>query len=122
MWRRRFWFSLNGTTSIPGSGKEATFYSAQLLRTNPPIHAPRWPTPDHITVLCRSRVAAPPCPGCGQLSLRRHSSYPRRLADLPWQGRRGQVEGQVTRLKLVKRQGYGRAKLDLLKARLINAA
>jgi len=34
----------------------------------------------------------------------------------------GQVEGQVTRLKLVKRQGYGRAKLDLLRARLIHAA
>ena len=39
---------------------------------------------------------------------------------LPWSS--GQVEGQVTRLKLVKRQGYGRAKLDLLKARLIRAA
>ena len=34
----------------------------------------------------------------------------------------GQVEGQVTRLKLVKRQGYGRAKLDLLKSRLLRAA
>ena len=39
---------------------------------------------------------------------------------LPWSS--GQVEGQVTRLKLVKRQGYGRAKLDLLRARLIHAA
>ena len=26
---------------IPGSGKEATVYSAQLLRINQPIHAPR---------------------------------------------------------------------------------
>jgi transposase len=33
----------------------------------------------------------------------------------------GQVEGQVHRLKLVKRQGYGRAKLDLL-ARRVRAA
>ncbi len=39
---------------------------------------------------------------------------------LPWSS--GQVEGQVTRLKLVKRQGYGRAKLDLLRARLVRAA
>jgi transposase len=39
---------------------------------------------------------------------------------LPWSS--GQVEGQVTRLKLVKRQGYGRAKLDLLKARLLRTA
>ena len=39
---------------------------------------------------------------------------------LPWSS--GQVEGQVTRLKLVKRQGYGRAKLDLLRAHLVRAA
>ena len=31
----------------------------------------------------------------------------------------GQTEGQITRLKLVKRQMFGRAKLDLLEARLI---
>jgi transposase len=35
----------------------------------------------------------------------------------PWSN--GQTEGQITRLKLVKRQMYGRAKLDLLRARLI---
>ena len=35
----------------------------------------------------------------------------------PWSN--GQTEGQITKLKLVKRQMYGRAKLDLLEARLI---
>ena len=39
---------------------------------------------------------------------------------LPWSS--GPVEGHVTRLKLVKRQAYGRAKLDLLRARLISHA
>ncbi|ORE97104.1 MULTISPECIES: ISL3 family transposase [Aurantimonadaceae] len=34
----------------------------------------------------------------------------------------GQTEGQVNKLKLVKRQMYGRAKLDLLEARLLGAA
>lgn len=34
----------------------------------------------------------------------------------------GQTEGQITKLKLVKRQMYGRGKLDLLQARLIAAA
>jgi hypothetical protein len=34
----------------------------------------------------------------------------------------GQVEAQITKLKLVKRQMYGRAKLDLLQARLLGAA
>lgn len=31
----------------------------------------------------------------------------------------GQTEGQITTLKLVKRQMYGRGKIDLLEARLI---
>ena len=39
---------------------------------------------------------------------------------LPWSN--GQVEGQIQRLKLLKRQMYGRAKLDLLRARLVRAA
>jgi transposase len=38
----------------------------------------------------------------------------------PWSN--GQTEGQITKLKLVKRQMYGRAKIDLLQARLIGAA
>jgi transposase len=33
----------------------------------------------------------------------------------------GQTEGQITKLKLVKRQMYGRARLDLLRARLVVA-
>ncbi|MGO7837231.1 ISL3 family transposase [Rhizobium johnstonii] len=38
----------------------------------------------------------------------------------PWSN--GQTEGQITKLKLVKRQMYGRGKLDLLQARLIGAS
>lgn len=38
----------------------------------------------------------------------------------PWSN--GQTEGQITKLKLVKRQMFGRAKLDLLQARLIGVA
>lgn len=37
----------------------------------------------------------------------------------PWSNE--QTEGQITRLKLIKRQMYGRAKLDLLQALLIGA-
>jgi len=39
---------------------------------------------------------------------------------LPWSN--GQVEGQVHRLKLIKRQMYGRAKFDLLRLRVMFAA
>ena len=38
----------------------------------------------------------------------------------PWSN--GQTEGQVNRLKVIKRQMYGRAKVDLIEARLIGAA
>ena len=38
----------------------------------------------------------------------------------PWSN--GQVEAQITKLKLVKRQMYGRAKIDLLQAGLLGAA
>jgi transposase len=34
----------------------------------------------------------------------------------------GQTEGHVTKLKLIKRQGYGRAKVDLLRKRVLWAA
>ena len=37
----------------------------------------------------------------------------------PWSN--GQTEGQITKLKAVERQMFGRAKLDLLRARLIVA-
>ena len=38
----------------------------------------------------------------------------------PWSN--GQTEGQITKLELVKRQMYGRGKLDLLQARLIGVS
>ncbi len=39
---------------------------------------------------------------------------------LPWSN--GPVEGQITKLKLLKRGAYGRMKLDLLRQRLLHAA
>jgi len=33
----------------------------------------------------------------------------------------GQLEGQVNRLKLIKRMMYGRAKFDLLRARVLHS-
>ncbi len=37
----------------------------------------------------------------------------------PWSN--GKTEGQITKLKLVKRQMYGRGKLDLLQAKVVGA-
>lgn len=43
-------------------------------------------------------------------------------AALSYEWSNGQVEGHVHRLKLIKRMMYGRAKLDLLRARVLRAA
>lgn len=40
-------------------------------------------------------------------------------AALSYEWSNGQVEGQVNRLKFIKRQGYGRAKFDLLRLRVL---
>ena len=43
-------------------------------------------------------------------------------AGLTLEWSQGQTEGQITRLKLIKRQGYGRAGFDLLRKRVLQAA
>jgi transposase len=40
-------------------------------------------------------------------------------AALSYEWSQGQVEGQVNRLKFIKRQGYGRANFDLLRKRVL---
>src|SRR5262249_18597563 len=51
--------------------------------------------------------------------LRRDEAAVRAAASSEWSN--GQTEGQVNRLKMLKRQMYGRANFDLLRARLLNA-
>jgi transposase len=52
--------------------------------------------------------------------LRQDEAAVRAALELPWSN--GQTEGQITRLKLIKRQMFGRAKHDLLRARMLQAA
>jgi len=52
------------------------------------------------------------------IGLRRDYDAVKMALSQPWSN--GQVEGQVNRLKLIKRQMQGRAKLDLLKQRVIH--
>jgi transposase len=52
--------------------------------------------------------------------LQREYSSIRAALSEPWTT--GQVEGQITRVKLLKRQMYGRAKFDLLKQRVLQRA
>lgn len=51
--------------------------------------------------------------------LRRDEAAVRAGLTLPWSN--GPVEGAVNRLKLLKRAGYGRAKFDLLRARVLHS-
>ena len=50
----------------------------------------------------------------------RNGAAVRAALTTPWSN--GQTEGQVTRLKLLKRQMYGRAGFDLLRRRTLLAA
>jgi transposase len=52
--------------------------------------------------------------------LRRDYSAVAAALSSPWS--QGQVEGQITRLKLLKRHMYGRARFDLLRRRVLHAA
>jgi transposase len=53
-------------------------------------------------------------------SLRRDYTAVRAALTLPWS--QGQVEGQVHRLKLIKRQAYGRASFELLRLRVLHGS
>ena len=52
--------------------------------------------------------------------LRRDHAAVNAALTLPWS--QGQVEGQVNRLKLIKRQMFGRAQFDLLRLRVLHAS
>jgi transposase len=52
--------------------------------------------------------------------LQREQSAVQAALSLPYSN--GQVEGQIAKLKFLKRQSYGRAKLDLLCQRMLHAA
>ena len=52
--------------------------------------------------------------------LRRDQAAVAAALRLPWSN--GMVEGQVHRLKLLKRQMYGRAGFDLLRLRVLHSA
>ena len=52
--------------------------------------------------------------------LRQNDAAVRAALTMPWSSR--QAEGQINKLKLLKRQTYGRASLDLLRRRMLLAA
>ena len=85
----------------------ADFHS--MIRTKSVIELPAW-----LERASRGLVAS------FANGVRKDEAAVRAAINSPWSN--GQTEGQITKLKLIKRQMYGRAKLDLLQARLIGAA
>ena len=57
------------------------------------------PTGDHLVLETHSTNACATCPLCDQPSTRPHSTYRRRLADLPWQGRTVELHLRVGRFR-----------------------
>jgi transposase len=54
------------------------------------------------------------------LSLERDYAAVKAALELPYSN--AQLEGQINRLKLIKRSAYGRAKFDLLRLRVLHVA
>jgi transposase len=112
--------------------EEQRAYLTQLTTTDPTIAAAVELVDDFLVMLRRREGNRLPAwldtaeaSGIGDLA-----RFARKIRDdaaavqagLTLRHSNGQTEGQVGRLKLVKRQGYGRAKVDLLRKRLLRAA
>jgi transposase len=84
---------------------------------------------DQFHAMVRKRTASDPDPWLAAASQSLVASFASGVSNdrasihaamvQPWSN--GQTEGQINKLKMVKRQMYGRAKIDLLQARLIGA-
>jgi transposase len=59
------------------------------------------PAGDHLVLETHSTNSCATCPLCDQPSTRRHSTYRRRLADLPWQGRTVELHLRLSRFRCV---------------------
>ena len=103
------------------------------LRAACPMAATAYPLPQEFTRMVKTRTPEPldawlaAAGDCGVPDvatfadgLRREYAALRAALTLAWST--GPVEGQITRLKRIKRQGYGRSGLDTLKRRFIHAA
>ncbi len=117
------------TTDLASLEESERAYIERLLMLSPALATVR-DLARRFGALVRARTAEALAPWLAEAAdselgslaagLRQDELAVRAALDLPWSS--GPVEGQVTRLKLIKRQGYGRAKLDLLRARILRAA
>ncbi len=82
--------------------------------------APAEPVAKLDTWLAEARACGIPAIQTFAARLEQDGAAVRAALTEPWSS--GQAEGQVNRLKLLKRQSYGRASFDLLRRRVLLAA
>ena len=82
--------------------------------------APAKPVAELDTWLAEARAGSIPAIQTFATGLEQDGAAVRAALTEPWSN--GQAEGQVNRLKLLKRQSYGRASFDLLRRRVLLAA
>ena len=105
---------------LRGAAREWKMPPARVVRSKDPVR-------HHVRRKVRPSVMVQPAPHTRFLTVPRPQSpgpiaieaAVRAAITSPWSN--GQTEGRITRLKLVKRQMYGRGKIDLLQARPIGA-
>jgi transposase len=85
---------------------------AEMVRQRSPCSLPDW--------LAKAKVST--CPELGSFADGLRLDKDAVAAALTEKWSNGRVEGNVNRLKLIKRQMYGRAGFELLRARVLNAA
>ena len=88
------------------------WYSGQMLRKRKAVLLDLWLAYAETSDLAELRQFA--------RHLKRDYDAVKAGLSLPWSN--GQVEGQIHRLKLIKRQMYGRANFDLLRKRVLYAS
>ena len=82
--------------------------------------APAEPVAKLDTWLAEARACSSPAIQTFAVGLEADGAAVRAALTEPWSS--GQAEGQVNRLKLLKRQSFGRASFDLLRRRVLLAA
>ena len=82
--------------------------------------APADPPAELAAWLADARLCSAPAIATFAVGLEADGAAVRAALTQPWSS--GQAEGQINRLKMLKRQGYGRASFDLLRRRVLMAA
>src|SRR3954468_1041199 len=85
---------------IPPTNWLASLSSSAFCLLPPGVAVDRLlPAGNHLVLETHAPSPSAPCPVCDQLSTRRHSTYRRRLADLPWQGRTVELHLKLGRFR-----------------------